>query len=67
MVSSALLWGFIADAFGRRNLLIYGYFADAACNLLSGTTKNFYSLIAFKYISGFMYVKILIQQILSII
>ncbi|EDW43767.1 GM19005 [Drosophila sechellia] len=33
MISSAVLWGYLADTKGRRNLLIVGYAADTICVL----------------------------------
>lgn len=56
MVSSALMWGFIADSFGRKPVVFYGYLADGILNVLSGLSQNFYVLIVFKFICGFMYV-----------
>lgn len=54
MVSSAFIWGFLADVTGRRKILIYGFFFDGVCNILNGFSPNFAVLVFFKYISGFM-------------
>ncbi|XP_014236296.1 synaptic vesicle glycoprotein 2B-like isoform X1 [Trichogramma pretiosum] len=54
MVSSALLWGFMADVFGRRPILLYGFLADGICNLLCGFSQNFATIVIFKFISGFI-------------
>lgn len=57
MVSSALLWGFIADVMGRRKILVWGFFADGICNILCGIlSQNFAVIVVFKFFSGFMWV-----------
>lgn len=56
MVSSALMWGFIADAFGRKPIVFYGYLIDGILNVLSGFSQSFYVLAVFKFLSGFVYV-----------
>ncbi|XP_032451632.1 synaptic vesicle glycoprotein 2B isoform X2 [Nasonia vitripennis] len=54
MVSSALMWGFIADAFGRKPIVFYGYLIDGILNVLSGFSQSFYVLAIFKFLSGFV-------------
>ncbi|XP_016841776.1 synaptic vesicle glycoprotein 2B-like [Nasonia vitripennis] len=54
MVSSALIWGFIADVMGRRRILVYGFFADGICNILCGLSQNFATIVFFKFMSGFI-------------
>ncbi|XP_031832422.1 synaptic vesicle glycoprotein 2C [Nomia melanderi] len=54
MVSSGYLWGYIADVRGRRSVFIYGYLADGICNILSGFSQNFWTLMFFKFLSGFI-------------
>ncbi|XP_066603003.1 synaptic vesicle glycoprotein 2B-like [Prorops nasuta] len=54
MVASALLWGYLADVKGRRCIIVYGYLADGICNILSGFSPNFATLIFFKFVSGFI-------------
>lgn len=54
MITSALLWGFVADVHGRRKLLIYGFLADAICNIMCGLSQNFGTLLFFKFLSGFI-------------
>ncbi|XP_012261674.3 synaptic vesicle glycoprotein 2B-like isoform X2 [Athalia rosae] len=51
-ITTAMLWGFLADVYGRRKLLIYGFLADSLCNILSGTAQNIWFLLFFKYCSG---------------
>ncbi|XP_076658715.1 uncharacterized protein LOC143362431 [Halictus rubicundus] len=54
MVSSGFLWGYIADRRGRRTVFLYGYLADGICNVLSGFSQNFWTLVFFKFLSGFI-------------
>ncbi|XP_043589962.1 synaptic vesicle 2-related protein-like [Bombus pyrosoma] len=54
MISSGFLWGYIADAKGRRAVFLYGYIADSICNFLSGFSQNFWMLVSFKFLSGFI-------------
>ncbi|XP_046815790.1 synaptic vesicle glycoprotein 2B-like [Vespa crabro] len=54
MVTSALIWGYLADVKGRKSILIYGFMADGICNVLSGFSQNFATLVFFKFISGFI-------------
>ncbi|XP_058797394.1 synaptic vesicle glycoprotein 2B-like isoform X2 [Phymastichus coffea] len=53
MVSSALLWGFVADVMGRRRILMFGLLADGICNILCGLSQNFATVVFFKFMSGF--------------
>ncbi|KOC68366.1 Synaptic vesicle glycoprotein 2B [Habropoda laboriosa] len=54
MVSSGFLWGYIADVRGRRSVFLYGYLADGICNVLSGFSQSFWTLVFFKFLSGFI-------------
>ncbi|XP_058797414.1 synaptic vesicle glycoprotein 2B-like [Phymastichus coffea] len=54
MVSSALLWGFVADSFGRKPIVFYGYLLDSILNIMSGFSSNFLVLAFFKFITGFV-------------
>lgn len=56
MILSAILWGFLADVLGRRNILMYGYLLTGFFNFLGGLSQNFWSLIIAKFCSGFMWV-----------
>lgn len=56
MITSAIPWGYYADRFGRRQLLIYGLFADGACMFASSLWRNVYALMFFKYLGGAMFV-----------
>ncbi|XP_015181733.1 PREDICTED: synaptic vesicle glycoprotein 2B-like [Polistes dominula] len=52
MVSSGLIWGYLADVRGRKSILVYGFMADGVCNVLSGFSQNFETLLFFKFLSG---------------
>ncbi|XP_015610531.1 synaptic vesicle glycoprotein 2B [Cephus cinctus] len=54
MICSAFLWGYVADVQGRRKLLIYGFLADAICNILCGIAQDFWTLVFLKFSSGFI-------------
>ncbi|EDV45422.2 synaptic vesicle glycoprotein 2B [Drosophila erecta] len=53
MISSAVLWGYLSDTKGRRNILIVGYAADTICVLGGAFSQNRIQLIVFKYLGGF--------------
>lgn len=54
MISSAFMWGFLADTLGRKKLLVFGYLIDGLCNI--GVTLSYTKtmMMVFKYISGFV-------------
>lgn len=54
MITSAFLWGFLADILGRKKLQVYGYLIDAVCNIGCALSQTFWMLLIFKYLSGFM-------------
>ncbi|XP_011874915.1 PREDICTED: synaptic vesicle glycoprotein 2B-like [Vollenhovia emeryi] len=52
MVLSGFIWGYLADVKGRKKIIVYGYMADGICNVLSGFSQNFETLVFFKFLSG---------------
>ncbi|KAH0955694.1 hypothetical protein HN011_001947, partial [Eciton burchellii] len=52
MVLSGFIWGYLADVKGRKKVILYGYLADGICNVLSGFSQNFGTLVFFKFLSG---------------
>ncbi|KAH8325428.1 hypothetical protein KR067_011423 [Drosophila pandora] len=53
MISSAVMWGYLADTKGRRNLLIVGFAADTFCVLGGALSQSVLQLMIFKYLGGF--------------
>ncbi|GAB0086198.1 synaptic vesicle glycoprotein 2B-like [Sergentomyia squamirostris] len=54
MITSAFLWGYLADTLGRRDILGYGYIMTGVFELACGLSQAFWMLLIFKYISGFI-------------
>lgn len=54
MVLSGFVWGYLADVKGRKKIILYGYMADGICNILTGFSQNFETLVFFKFLTGFM-------------
>ncbi|KAH8366605.1 hypothetical protein KR084_006463 [Drosophila pseudotakahashii] len=53
MICSAVMWGYLADTKGRKNLLIVGYAADTFCVLGGAFSQNRIQLMVFKFLGGF--------------
>lgn len=62
MITSGVIWGFLADTLGRKKLLVIGYFLDAAMVLCSAFSQTFEMLAIFKYFGGFMFVFQIINE-----
>lgn len=54
MISSAVLWGYLADTKGRKKLLVFGYLTNIISALGGVCSQNVIQLMVFKYISGFI-------------
>lgn len=54
MISSAFLWGFLSDMYGRKRLLVYGFFLDGAFNVLCAMSQNVVAIMIFKFMGGFV-------------
>ncbi|XP_075145758.1 uncharacterized protein LOC142220469 isoform X2 [Haematobia irritans] len=52
MISSAIIWGYLADTQGRKKILVVGYIADAICVFCSSLSQNFTMLVTFKFLGG---------------
>ncbi|XP_073819753.1 synaptic vesicle glycoprotein 2B-like [Musca autumnalis] len=52
MISSAIVWGYMADTQGRKNILAFGLLADAVCVVCSSLSQNFGMLVTFKFLGG---------------
>lgn len=54
MITSAIIWGYLADTQGRKKILIVGYLLDAVCVFCSSLSQNFTMLVTFKFFGGLM-------------
>lgn len=54
MILSAIMWGFLADVLGRRNILFYGYLGTFVFDVVCGLSQDFWSLAFAKFCGGFM-------------
>lgn len=54
MITSAILWGVIADSKGRQKVLACGLLADGICSLAASFSQNTITLMVFKFLGGFM-------------
>ncbi|XP_075165486.1 synaptic vesicle glycoprotein 2B-like [Haematobia irritans] len=52
MISSAIVWGYLADTQGRKKILAWGLLADAICVFCSSISQNFAMLVTFKFLGG---------------
>ncbi|XP_045483775.1 synaptic vesicle 2-related protein-like isoform X2 [Harmonia axyridis] len=53
-ITSAFFWGFLFDTFGRRKLLMIGYFMDAVIVIISAFSPNKHFLMFMKFLGGFI-------------
>ncbi|XP_037943092.1 synaptic vesicle glycoprotein 2B-like [Teleopsis dalmanni] len=54
MITSAIFWGYLSDTKGRKNILVFGYIADAVCVLCSAMSQTFEMVAVFKFFGGFI-------------
>ncbi|XP_075230665.1 synaptic vesicle glycoprotein 2B-like isoform X2 [Lycorma delicatula] len=52
MITSAFLWGFLSDTFGRQRLLTIGYTLDSIFGIASSLSQTFWPILIFKFLSG---------------
>ncbi|XP_050464735.1 synaptic vesicle glycoprotein 2C-like [Cataglyphis hispanica] len=53
-VISALFWGVLAGAYGRRNILLLTLFSDSILTLIATFSQSFKIFLMFRIISGFL-------------
>lgn len=53
MVSSAFIWGFLSDAFGRKKLMLAGFLLNGFFVIVSGLSQSFGLLLGAKFMDGF--------------
>ncbi|XP_058059675.1 uncharacterized protein LOC131210441 [Anopheles bellator] len=54
MISSAFLWGFLSDTYGRKRLLVVGFLLDSTFNVLCALSQNMVTIMVFKFMGGFV-------------
>ncbi|XP_053680500.1 putative metabolite transport protein YwtG [Anopheles nili] len=54
MISSAFLWGFLSDTYGRKRLLVVGFLLDSTFNVLCALSQNMVAIMVFKFMGGFV-------------
>ncbi|KPJ06069.1 Synaptic vesicle glycoprotein 2A [Papilio machaon] len=55
MISSALLWGFLSDTLGRRQILAWGFFCSGLFEIAAAMSQNFTMLLITRFASGFLF------------
>lgn len=53
MIASAVLWGFLADKYGRKNTFIYASIADCLVGIFCSFATKTWVLEVLEFISGF--------------
>uniref|UniRef100_A0A182QI24 Major facilitator superfamily (MFS) profile domain-containing protein n=1 Tax=Anopheles farauti TaxID=69004 RepID=A0A182QI24_9DIPT len=54
MITSAFLWGFLSDMYGRKRLLVVGFLLDSTFNVLCALSQNMVTIMVFKFMGGFV-------------
>lgn len=54
IICSSYLWGYLADAYGRRRIIKPTLLIAFIFSVLSSITDNFYALAAFRFATGFL-------------
>lgn len=54
MITSAFLWGFLSDTYGRKRLLVVGFLLDSTFNVLCALSQNMVAIMVFKFMGGFV-------------
>lgn len=54
MITSAFLWGFLSDTYGRKRLLVVGFLLDSTFNILCALSQNMVAIMVFKFMGGFV-------------
>ncbi|XP_044742212.1 synaptic vesicle glycoprotein 2B-like [Chrysoperla carnea] len=52
MVTTPFFWGFFADTFGRRKLLIFGFIFAGIFDIGAAIATNYWVLLIFKFLDG---------------
>ncbi|KAJ8724671.1 hypothetical protein PYW08_016145 [Mythimna loreyi] len=55
MISSAMLWGFLSDTLGRRQIMVWGFFCSGLVEMTAAMSQNFAMLLVMRFASGFLF------------
>ncbi|CAH0724053.1 unnamed protein product, partial [Brenthis ino] len=55
MISSAVVWGFLSDTLGRKQLLVWGFFGSGVMEIAAAMSQNFTMLLITRFSSGFLF------------
>ncbi|XP_028039495.1 synaptic vesicle glycoprotein 2A-like isoform X2 [Bombyx mandarina] len=55
MISSAMVWGFLSDTLGRRQIMVWGFFCSGLVELTAAMSQNFATLLVMRFASGFLF------------
>ncbi|KAJ8877214.1 hypothetical protein PR048_021668, partial [Dryococelus australis] len=53
VICSSQLWGYLADRFGRKNILVLTLAMDALCGIVSSLAPDYYSFLVVRFFCGF--------------
>jgi len=53
IISSAHLWGFLADTKGRKKVMVPALLMSFVFTVISSTAKSFWVLVLFRFLNGF--------------
>ncbi|CAG9838950.1 unnamed protein product [Diabrotica balteata] len=55
MITSGVFMGVLSDIFGRRKLILWGYFLNGFANIVAAMSQNFVMLMVAKFLCGFIF------------
>lgn len=55
MISSAMVWGFLSDTLGRRQIMVWGFFCSGIVEMTAAMSQNFAMLLVMRFASGFLF------------
>ncbi|XP_049870515.1 synaptic vesicle glycoprotein 2C-like [Pectinophora gossypiella] len=55
MISSAMVWGFLSDTLGRRQIMVWGFFCSGLVEAAAAMSQNFAMLLVTRFCSGFLF------------
>ncbi|XP_050513373.1 uncharacterized protein LOC126889290 [Diabrotica virgifera virgifera] len=55
MITSGIFMGILSDIFGRRKLILWGYFLNGLANIVAAMSQNFLMLMIAKFFCGLIF------------